>query len=800
MYARHAAAEFAAARDEKARRKAAKAQEVARVYARYNTLLREKNSVDYGDLIFQAVKLLKNHEDVRNKLRGKYEHILVDEYQDINTGSRMMLKLLADKGRGLWVVGDLRQAIYRFRGAAPINMRLLATEDFPDAEVVQLRSNYRSQRPIVDLFELCATRMIATTGRLHKTWEVKRPTEGGEVRYRVSADEHGEAEELIEEIERLRAERIEYQDQAVLCRKHESLSFFSTALERAGIPVLYLGNFFERPEIRDLLCIISMASDGDGRALFRLAQFPEYDFSFADAQALISHAHEHQSFFPEALRFVNDAEGISEDGRVKLQRLADHFADFHFNSTPWAVLVQYLFVKSNYLRLLIADDTDQQRQATVQKQQKRLAIYQFLLLAYQLRDQFKTERGDQKQHFLRYILRLKINREEGQLRQTPDWADGINAVRMLTIHASKGLEFSAVHLPCLGEGKFPISKRPDLCPPPAGMLSDEMVNWHDEEEECLFFVGISRAKDRLCIFRARRYGSRESLESRLLKLVRGVIPHALVKPLVQSAVRAKQTAEIDLSTAAEPFYEAHLRDYLICPLRYYYRHVLKISDNRSDLPYAQSHLCVHRVWQFIEREIADGRSIDEAILMDAFDETWKEFGPKGHAYEDDYRRDALAMVQCTFGHRSTAKSRILRPTWSLRVKGGEIIVRPDYVEISETAGGICLLIQDLNFGIAPERAPEEDYFALYDLAAAQLFPTARRRIQVLYMSDEEILEVAVNSDRRKASLRKYEKAIRAVLDNDFIPRPSERHCPHCVGYHICPTSEVYRSDEPVSQA
>jgi superfamily I DNA/RNA helicase/Zn-dependent peptidase ImmA (M78 family)/CRISPR/Cas system-associated exonuclease Cas4 (RecB family) len=789
-YARLADEEWTAAGDdEKARKKAARAQEVAHVYARYDELLRSRNTVDYGDLIFKAVKLLRDHKDVREKLQEKYEHILVDEYQDVNTGSRMMLKLLAGNGRGLWVVGDLRQAIYRFRGAAPVNMRLLTTEDFPDAEVVQLRGNYRSQRPIVDLFELCATRMRATTGRTHRAWEVKRPIEGGEVRYKSSADERSEAEEMVEEIERLRTENIEYRDQAILCRKHESLSLFSAALERAGIPVLYLGNFFERPEIRDLLCIISVACDGDGRALFRLAQFPEYGFSFADAQALAAHAYERQCFFPEALKFVNDAEGISEEGRIGLRLLADHFADFHFNSAPWTVLVQYLFVKSNYLRALISDDASQEKDS-VQRQQQRLAIYQFLLLAYQLRDRFDNDQGDQKQHFLNYVLRLKINREETQLRQTPDWADGINAVRMLTIHASKGLEFSAVHLPCLGEGKFPSGKLPDSCPPPAGMLSDEMLDWHDEEEECLFFVAISRARDRLCISRARQYGRGESKQSRLLQLVRGALPNAIVKPIPRPAARDKRTEEAAPLIATEHFFERHLRDYLICPLKYYYRHVLKISDKRSDSPYAQSHLCVHKVWQFIEEELEAGRSIDAAILMAALDEAWKDYGPDGHAYEEDYRKDAEAMVRRTLDHSSGAKSRMLRPTWFLNVTGGVIIVRPDYVELSETPEGISLLIQDLNFGTAPEKAPIDDYFSLYDAAAEQLYPQSKRRIQMMYMSDGEILNVTVNADKKKVGLRNYEKAIQGVLRNKLPIRPTEKHCPHCPGYHICPTAEI----------
>jgi DNA helicase II / ATP-dependent DNA helicase PcrA len=773
----------AAGDDDKARRKAERAQEVAQVYARYDELLRQNNYVDYGDLIFLAARLLHFHKDVRQALREKYEHILVDEYQDVNTGSRWMLKLLAGDGQGLWVVGDLRQAIYRFRGAAPVNMRLFTDKDFPKAEVVQLTGNYRSQRPVVDMFELCATRMSATAGRHHEAWEVRRPTLDGEVRYKVATDEHAEAKDIVEQVEHFKTEGVEYQDQAVLCREHDSLSRVSAALEQAGIPVLYLGNFFERPEIRDLLCIVSMTCEPDGRALFRLAHFKEYGFSFSDVQALTTYAYALKHPFPEALKFVPDAEKLTDGGRIKLRRLADHFSSFHFGSNPWTVLVQYLFVKSNYLRLLVAEDT-------IQAQQKRLAIYQFLLLAYQLRDRFTEEKGDQKQHFLNYLLRLKVNREERQLRQTPDWAEGINAVRMLTIHSSKGLEFGAVHLPGLSEGEFPLPKRPNSCPPPAGMLREEMLDWHDEEEECLFFVALSRARDRLCIYRANEYEHKERGESPLMRLVKGVTPDAIPPTFVRPAPRVPRPETPPPLSSTKPFYEQHLREYLVCPLKYYYRVILNIFDRRSDSPYAQSNLCVHKVWQFIEGELAASRPVDHSTVSAAFDENWEKYGPKGHAYEADYRRDAVAKALRTLGYQSAANSRMLRPELRLKVVGGEIIVVPDYVEISEDGGGRHLLIQDLHFGNSPEKPPSDDHYDLYDVAAEQTYPGAKRKIQAMYMSDGVALEVTVKADRRRDSLQKYERAIQGVLRAELEPRPSDRQCPYCSGYHICPAAEI----------
>jgi CRISPR/Cas system-associated exonuclease Cas4 (RecB family) len=362
---------------------------------------------------------------------------------------------------------------------------------------------------------------------------------------------------------------------------------------------------------------------------------------------------------------------------------------------------------------------------------------------------------------------------------------------MLTIHASKGLEFSAVHLPGLGEGKFPSGKRPDRCPPPAGLLSEEMLDWEGEEEECLFFVAISRAQDHLCISRARQYGKRESRESPLLQLVRGRLPKAVVKPKSTVALQGKRSERITNQTAAQPFYEQELRDYLVCPLKYYYRHLLKISDRRSDSPYAQSHLCVHRMWQFIEGELESSQPIDDAVLMSAFDETWNNFGPVGHAYEADYRQDAAAIVRRTLARRSAAGSLLLRPTWLLKTEAGVIIVRPDYVEVNDSPEGRIILIQDLHFGSAPNKAPSNDYFALYAAAAEQTFPSAKIKIQAVYVSNGETFDVNINSDKRKAALRIYQNAIQGILRGEFSPRPTEKGCPRCPGYHLCPAAEIH---------
>lgn len=148
------------------------------------------------------------------------------------------------------------------------------------------------------------------------------------------------------------------------------------------------------------------------------------------------------------------------------------------------------------------------------------------------------------------------------------------------------------------------------------------------------------------------------------------------------------------------------------------------------------------------------------------------------------------MIRRTLDFNSKASSRMLRPELTLQVTGGQIIVRPDDVELGEDGAGRNLLIQDLHFVSAPERPPTDDYYALYDAVAEQIYPGVRRRIKAMYMSDGVTLEVTVKTDRRRDSLRKYERAIQWVLRGEFDARPADRHCPYCAGYLICPAAEI----------
>jgi DNA helicase-2/ATP-dependent DNA helicase PcrA len=294
---------LALASDEAAREEAEKVSEVATVFAAYEEMLEAERVVDLSGLISKPVALLRSHPEVAEEIRAQYKQILVDEYQDVNRASGVLLKLLAGDGKNLWVVGDARQSIYRFRGAAPVNIREFE-RDFPGTRKLSLNVNYRSQEHVVKLVEIFASDMKAGIGGLPARWKSQRGKQGGEIVLEVAPDLAAEAAGLAEEINRRRNQGIRYKDQAILCRSHTSLARFAQRLEAHGIPVLYLGDLFERPEIRDMLALLSFTCEAERGGLFRLAQFPEHRIPIGDVRKLLHFAAEKGIYPPDALSFL----------------------------------------------------------------------------------------------------------------------------------------------------------------------------------------------------------------------------------------------------------------------------------------------------------------------------------------------------------------------------------------------------------------------------------------------------------------------------------------------------------------
>ena len=642
------AGERAAITDEEIER-AQKTREVAEVYAIYQRELRKNKFLDFGDLVAEATRLLQKVEAVRNTVRARFKHVLVDEYQDVNFASTQLLNALSENGDGLWVVIDPRQSIYRFRGAAPATV-LTFFSTYTNAKRKPLGTNYRSGKPVVDIFQRFGAG-ISAAPRPAASWHPHRGTVGS-IDYMHAPNVAAEAAGIGQQISRLKDDGVSYRDQAVLARTHLSLARLAKHLEDDGVPILYLGDLFERKEIRDLLSLVSIGAEPGGAGLVRVAQFSEYGATRADALAVIAESNKSGETIVATCARAASLSGVSTQGAQGLKRLAEHLVGIEPHTSAWRLLTLYLFERSDYLRPLI-------EAGDVQAQQALIAIYQLLKFCREHQDNHGGL--GERRHLLETIRRLERLDDDRAFRVVPPEADDIEAVRFMTIHACKGLEFDVVHLPVVASRYLPVAHRPSRCPAPLGLDHLDLTKQdHDAEEECLFFVALSRARDVLSISRSDHYTPNQKCgPSKYLEGLGPVLPQ--VRKLQQRTANPPVSGLIPQAPKAE-YEERHLQLYTDCPARYRYEIVDGLHGPRDASAYLKFHGCVRRVIKWLETERHAGRRISADAASERLRIEWDERGPTaGDGYEPVFWRAAELMAVLSRRGRLLKRTTV-RPT------------------------------------------------------------------------------------------------------------------------------------------
>ncbi len=750
-----------------------KALEVAGVYKVYEELLLNEGAIDFGDLICKTVYLLQKEPTIREKVQNDLTHILVDEFQDVNHASALLLKEIVGNGKGLWVVGDARQSIYRFRGAEPRNVSDFPVL-FPGAKVKALGTNYRSLPAIVSTISSFAKDISISGSVDFKGWEAFRSDEPGRVAMDVSDDFEDEVDTLANHIKELHKSGVAYQNQAVLCGSHTTLGRIASLLESHNIPILYIGDLFEREEIRNLLSLLSFTSEIGGAGLIRVAQLPEYQIPIKDVMHFLNMAQEKGEDFPKFLTFSNEVSELSEQGRIGLGLLRDHLADVTYSMNAWTVLTLYLFRNGDWIRSLLQD-------STVAGMQQRLAIHQFLAFVYAYRLPPEGNITDPKRWFLETVRRLQALGETKRLRGIPDGAEAIDAVRLMTLHASKGLEFPVVFLPYLGRGKFPFPRRGMRCPPPIGMLSPSLSNWQQDEEACLFFVAISRARDQLFLSRATSYGRRSSNHLPLLDTIANNLPPGYEKPGKKPLVKEEQLSDLD-SRSPGKFPVRELESYIRCGRRYLYNYVLILMNNNPENAYGQMHKGVLQALDWYKQEQKSGREISEAELSQVFEEAWLKFRSEDHPFEKMYREYGRALLDVAQNIGSTNERYTDSPIWEIERLPGTIIFQPDQIAILDEEKHI---VRRLTTGRIKK---DPDIDAVYVHAAQDAFGLDVT-IEVHSLSRKEELIIGMSEKKQETRLGHYDRAMLGIQRGEFIPKSSP-WCPSCPYYFICPAPSI----------
>ncbi len=486
----------------------------AMAFRRYQQAIKNAGAVDFDDLLLCTEELFREHADVLNEEAGRFDHLLIDEYQDTNGSQYRIVKALASRHHNLCVVGDDDQSIYGWRGAE-VEHILGFHQDWPDAKVVRLEDNYRSTAEILEV----SNRLIAFNKQRHDK-VLRAARRGGErPAVRQFENETVEAKEVVDEIRRfLEARQAEPRDIAILFRTNEQTRAFETELRRFKLPYVLVGgmSFFDRKEVRDILSYLRvLVSPDDEVSLLRIINTPPRGIGAKTVENLMQQA---VAQGITVWQLLNRAAELPPKVRQSATRFVALVNEFRarIESETLVDLVGSLITRIDYegeLKRLYPNPNDQQsRWDAVQEVVNAVAVYE------------QRTRRPTLVGFLDDVTlgdREFDNEKDKQLKR--------NSIVLMTLHSAKGLEFPLVYMVGMEEGILPHHRS----------LRDDESGVDEERRLC--YVGVTRAQDRLTLSFPRtrmKWGRpRDTIPSRFLFELTGQADNPQAIAQRQEAIR-----------------------------------------------------------------------------------------------------------------------------------------------------------------------------------------------------------------------------------------------------------------------
>ena len=445
-------------------------QQTAQIYAAYQETLQNYQAVDFDDLIRLPTLLLRDNSTIRHKWQLRLRYLLVDECQDTNTCQYALMRLLTGAEGMFTAVGDDDQSIYAWRGANMENLRLLQS-DYPQLKVIKLEQNYRSTARILKV----ANQVIANNPKLFPKTLWSHYGQGDKIRVVACQHEQHEAEWVANEIQRQKmigGDKVRYADFAILYRGNHQARTFEEALRTLRIPYQLSGgqSFFDKAEIKDILAYIRLvANPEDDPAFLRAATTPKRGIGDTTLGKLNAYAQQHHCSLFTAAQSMNALASLASKNRDSLMQFTNMMLHYRQRATSeragdW---ITHLLNEIGYEAHL---QHSEEGKASEIKWRNVQELAEWL-----------TRKGDEDHKNIIEIAQTiaLMTLLEGKNE------DDIDAVKMSTLHASKGLEYPTVFLVGCEEGLFPHN--------------DSIEEGHLDEERRLMYVGITRAKQQLAL-------------------------------------------------------------------------------------------------------------------------------------------------------------------------------------------------------------------------------------------------------------------------------------------------------------
>lgn len=614
-------------------------EELARAYKAYDEIKVGEGLLDFGDLIVKTLKLFRDRPNILLEYQKQFKYILVDEFQDTNFAQNELVKLLTGKKGNITVVGDDDQSIYRFRGAAVSNI-VQFRSNFPKTRIIVLTKNYRSTQEILDrsydLVKFNNPDRLEVVEKIDKKLRSTLKAKGEEIEF-IHADRvENEADLVAKKIKNLLSgiggRRLDYKDIAILVRANNHSEPIMRALGRNGIPYQFLGpgRLFRQPEIVDLISYLKVLYNyEDSTAFYRLLSISDFGISGRELIGLGNFARRNNVSLFEA------AEKVGSDKVKEITGIINKHFDRIKKDTAGQLLYYFLEETGLLVKLLSPESSEADKKAK--------NISKFF-------DKLKTYEVDHEDATIPAVvdwLDLSMELGESPLAADIDWAD-INAVNILTVHSAKGLEFSVVFLVNLVAQRFPTTERHEQIPIPDALIKEvlPMGDYHIEEERRLFYVGMTRAKEKLFFTAANYYG-----EGKREKKLSPFIFEALGDKVLASEKLASSSEQLSfldykpidqvigsppqqLSTHVDYLSYSQIETFNTCPLHYKLKYIYKLpTPPTASQSFGTS---MHATLKIFFEEIASGSKPTDRLLYELLENNWIKEGYSSKKHEHDF--------------------------------------------------------------------------------------------------------------------------------------------------------------------
>jgi DNA helicase-2/ATP-dependent DNA helicase PcrA len=754
------------------REKAELMQACVRLFGAYEAECRKQRLLDFDDLLLLTVRMLERRPALLEAYRARHPHVLVDEYQDLNLAQERLVELIAGGGQP-FVVGDDDQSIYRFRGASRASLERFLRA-FPAANTVTLARNHRSSRRIV----ATASALIANNpDRLSK--QLHSSQGGDKVELWSCPDGATEADAIAREAERLIASGVAPSDIAVLCRTNAIARPIAGALAAHALPHVVIGGhgFNDRPEIKDVIALLRILRDpGDVVALARAITRPP--------ARLEPH---------EALAVLRDRKDSSPLDALKAWGQATGFANLLENLCAEAAVLD---VRDLFFELMERTRYLESLSSTLEASEGARSVANVSRFAELIAEFCEGATDRSLEAYMHHLDLVLLSQED----ERPSEVEGLSdAIQVMTIHQAKGLEFEAVFVPGLVEGRLPQSGRsPRFELPPA--VLEPLVRGREDviaEERRLLYVAMTRAKRSLYLTRASHYeGGRRWRDSRFLEEVgsggnrtvvlrdvaassrpsdsRGDSPlnaPGLAKPVpgapfcLPSPLRGE--GEIALSYSS-------ISTYLDCPRQYWYRYVQRLPAAPS--AEAVQGVIIHETLRRAAEARRAGATVTADMLSALHSTVWSDTAFPDPRRAPTFQRNGAAQLEA-YRQRGglEAQPEYVEHAFSVAIDGWMLNGVIDRIDRADDSWRII----DYKTGRQLTRGRRDLQVALYALGAESALKLEPVELDVVYLASGESVRVEQTGPLRADAVRQGATVAEGVKSGRFDARPDRRRCRLC---------------------